>query len=314
VLVRRFMIALVSCAGIVGPAIGQEVSLKWEFKKDQPFYQTMETETKQTMEVMGMKHTQVQKQTFIFSWKAKEQDKDKNWVVDQKIEAVKLNIEIGGNKVEYDSTNPSSGSGNVLADFFKALVGSQFTLTISPDMKILKIDGREKFLEKLVKSNPQMEPLLKQILGEEALKQMSDPAFAFIPNKPVKKGDPAWDKKSNLNMGPIGSYETTYKYTYDGKQDKLEKIKVASTLVYQPPGPSAGGALPFQIKAAKLEGEPATGTILFDNEKHRHSRSDSTLKLKGKLTIAIGGMNTDVDLVQDQTTTVTTTDSMPGAK
>jgi hypothetical protein len=307
------MTPIVFCVSLVGSAFGQEVTLKWEFKKDQPFYQTMDTETKQQMKVMGMDHTQVQKQTFIFSWKPKEQDKDKNWIVTQKIEAVKLNIEIGGNKVEYDSTSPSSTAGNILADFFKALVGSEFKLTISPDMKIVKIEGRDEFLQKLVKANPLMEPLLKQILGDEALKQMSDPAFASIPSKPVKKGD-TWERDSKLNMGPIGSYDTKYKYTYEGKQDKLDKIKVDTTMTYQPPGPAAGGALPFQIKAAKLEGTPATGTILFDNEKHRHAKSDSKLTLKGKLTIAIGGMNTDVDLVQDQTTTVTTTDSMPGAK
>jgi hypothetical protein len=315
VLVRRFLIAIALTSSTVGSALAQDtVDLKWEFKKDQPFYQTVDTSTTQSMKVMGMDHTQTQKQTFTFSWTPKEQDKDKNWVVAQKIEAVKLNVEIGGNKVEYDSTNPSTVAGNPLADFFKALVGSTFTLTISPEMKVLKIDGRQEFVDKLVKSNPQMEPLLKQILSDEALKQMADPAFACVPNKPVKKGD-TWDKKSTLNMGPIGNYDTVYKYTYEGKADKLDKIKVDTTLAYQPPGPNAGGALPFQIKAAKLESKGGTGTILFDNVKHRLERSDLKLKLDGKLTISIGGMNTDVELNQDQTVVVTTSDKNPvGAK
>src|SRR6516165_4776140 len=97
-----------------------------------------------------------------------------------------------------------------------------------------------------------MEPVLKSILGEEALKQMSDPAFASIPPKPVKKGD-TWEKKSTLNMGPIGTYESTYKYTYEGKQEKLDKIKVDTTLRYDPPGANQSGSLPFQIKTAKLD-------------------------------------------------------------
>jgi hypothetical protein len=302
--------ALALGIGIVGIAFAQDVQLKWEFKKDQPFYQTMDTETKQTMKVMGMEHTQNQKQTFIFSWTPKEQDKDKNWVINQKIEAVKMNIDIGGQKVDYDSTNPTSATGNPLADFFKSLVGSEFKLTVSPEMKVIKIEGRDEFLQKLIKTNPQMEPLLKQILGDEALKQMADPAFASVPNKAVKKGD-TWEKKSTLNMGPIGTYDTTYKYTYEGKEGKLDKIKVDTTLVYGPPGPNAGGALPFQIKSAKIETKGATGSILFDNEKHRLEKSDTKLKLEGKMTISIGGMNTDVDLSQDQTTTVTTSDKNP---
>jgi hypothetical protein len=300
--------------GIVGFALGQDtVQLKWEFQKDKPFYQEMTTDTKQTMNIMGMNVTQNQKQTFIFSWTPKEQDKEKNWIIKQKIEGVKMNIEIGGNKVDYDSTNPSAATGNPLADFFKALVGSEFTITISPEMKIIKIEGRSEFIDKLVKSNPQMEPLLKQILGDEALKQMSDPAFAAVPNKPIKKGD-TWERKSTLNMGPIGVYDTTYKYTYEGKQDKLDKIKVETTLNYQPPGANPVGALPFKIKAAKLESKGGSGTILFDNEKHRLDNSETKIKLEGKLTIDIGGMATDVDLSQDQTTTVKTSDKNPVAK
>jgi hypothetical protein len=294
---------------------GQETAkLEWKFEKGKPFYQEMNTKTKQTMKIMAMDNiTQNQDQTFTFSWTPEDQDKDKNWIVAQKIEAVKMDIEIGGNKITYDSANPTATTGNPLADFFKALVGSEFKLTISPEMKVLKIEGRDKFIDKLVKANPQMEPLLKQILSDEALKQMADPAFASVPPSPVEKGK-AWEKGSKLNMGPIGTYDTTYKYTYEGKQGKLDKIKVDTILKYEAPDAGAAGQLPFKIKAAKLDSKNATGTILFDNEKHRLDSSDMKLTLEGKLTIEIGGMTTEVDLTQDQVTTVRTSDTNPSAK
>ena len=313
---RRSLAALLLVAGMVVPALGQDVTvtLKWEFKKDVPFFQEMKTETKQTMKVMGMDVTQNQSQTFIFSWTPKEQDAaTKNWTIIQKIEAVKMEIEIAGNKIPYDSTKDAGGSGNPLADFFKSLVGSEFKLTISPDMKVIKIEGKDDFITKLVKSNQQMEPILKGILSEEALKQMSDPAFAAIPGTPKKKGD-SWDKKSTLNMGPIGSYDTTHKYTYEGKDDKkLDKIKVETSLTYQPPGANTVGSLPFKIKSAELKAKDATGTILFDNDKHRMESSNMTLNLVGKLTIDIGGMTSEVELNQQQTTTVKTFDTNPVA-
>jgi hypothetical protein len=301
---------LVALIGV--SAYGQdEVKLEWKFEKGKPFYQEMNTKTKQTMKIMAMDNiTQNQDQTFYFSWTPDEQDKDKNWLVTQKIEGVKMDIEIGGNKITYDSTNPTASTGNPLADFFKALVGSQFKLTISPDMKVIKIEGREAFINQLVKANPQMEPLLKQILGDEALKQMADPAFASVPPGPIKKGQ-SWEKQSKLNMGPIGTYDTTYKYTYEGKEGKFEKIKVDTVLNYKPPEAGAAGQLPFKIKAAKLESKNATGTILFDNEKHRLDSSDMKLTLEGKLTIEIGGMTTEVDLNQEQETKVKTTDTNP---
>jgi hypothetical protein len=297
-------------AGLAMPVAAQEVKLEWKFEKGKPFFQEMTTKTDQSMKVMGMDITQTQNQTFIFGWTPKDQDKDKNWVVDQKIEAVKMDIEIGGNKISYDSTKDTAGTGNALADFFKALVGSTFTLTISPDMKVLKVEGRDDFVNKLVKANPQMKPLLEQILGEDALKQMSETAFGMLPNKPVKKGD-TWTKESKLNMGPIGTYITNYKYTYEGKDGKLDKIKVDSNLTYEAPGPAAAGTLPFKITEAKLASKNSSGTIWFDNDKHRIDHSEMKLTLDGTLKIDIGAMSTEVTLTQNQTTTVKTSDTNP---
>jgi hypothetical protein len=311
VLQRRWSMAVLFMGLMAVSAYGQEaVKLQWKFEKGKPFYQEMHTSTKQTMKIMGMDNiTQNQDQTFYFSWTPLEQ-KDGSWVIEQKIEGVKMDIEISGNKISYDSTNPTASQNNPLADFFKALVGSTFKLTLSPDMKVTKIEGRDEFVQKLVKANPQMEPLLKQILSDDALKQMADPAFAALPSKPVKKGD-TWERQSKLNMGPIGTYDTTYKYTYEGKEGKLDKIKVDTVLNYKAPETSATSQLPFKIKAAKLETKNATGTILFDNEKGRLDKSDMKLTLDGKLTIEIGGMATEVDLNQEQQTNVKTSDTNP---
>jgi Family of unknown function (DUF6263) len=307
----RWLIVLPAMALLAAPALGQ-VDLKLKLDKGKPFYQEVTTETKQDMTVMGMKISQTQKQTFYFSWTPKDKDKDGNWIVTQKIEGVKLDIEIGGNKIPFDSTKPEAGAGP-LTEFFKALVGSEFTLTIGKDMKVAKIEGRDEFLKKLSSTNQQMEPLLKQILSDESLKQMADPTFSVVPDKPVKAGD-TWQKTSTLNMGPIGSFETTYKYLYEGPDDKdkkLQKIKFETTLKYSPPGPNAGGGLPFKILKADLQGKDSNGTMLFDNDKGRVASSTASSKLTGNLSIEIGGMASSVDLDQTQTTTVKTSDDNP---
>jgi hypothetical protein len=271
----------------------------------------MTTTTKQTMKVMGMDVTQNQTQAFTFGWTPLEQDKDKNWVVEQEILAVKMDIEIAGQKIPYDSTKDTAGTTNPLADFFKALVGSKFKLTVTPDFKIKSIEGRKEFIDKLVKANPQMEPLLNTILSDEALKQMAGPAFDAVPSTPLKKGQ-TWPSKSQLDMGPIGKYDSNYKYTYEGPEGKLQKIKVDTTLAYQPPNPSTQtGNLPFRIKSADLKSSNATGTLYFDNDKHRLDKSDQKMTLEGKLTIDIGGQSSDVELKQEQTTSVKTFDTNP---
>jgi hypothetical protein len=291
------------------PAAGEKVALKWKFEKDKPFYQEMTTKTQQDMQVMGMPVKQTQDQTFYFSWTFKEEDKDKNNVIVQKIEGVKLSISVAGNPITFDSTNPT-GANTALSEFFRALVGSEFRLTLDKDGKVVKVEGRDDFLKKLTQANQQMEGLLKQILSEEALKQMADPTFGITPPNDVAKGD-TWTRESKLNLGPIGAYKGSYKYKYEGQDEKnkdLAKISVETTLTYEPPGDTAA-QLPFKIKEAKLTSKNGKGTIFFDVKKGRLEKSEQKIELDGELKIEIAGMETKVTLTQTQDTTVNTSDT-----
>ena len=311
----RWYIALLVAAGTATAALAQDsAELKWKFEKGKTFYQEMTTRTEQRMKVMGQDVSQNQEQTFIFSWTPKEQDPKGNWVIVQKIEGIKMKIDIGGNPISYDSTKDTNAN-SPLADFFKAIVGSEFTLTLSPDNKVVDIKGKDDFLKKLIQTHQNMEHILKQVLSDEALKQMADPAFGAVPNKTVKKGE-SWERTSTLNMGPIGKYENSYKYTDEGQDDKdknLAKIKVDTTLKYLPPDANAANnaGLGFTIKNADLKSSDSNGTILFDTKKGQMVSSNMHLKLSGKLTIDVNGQASDVDLQQTQDTTVKQSDDNP---
>ncbi len=319
--IRSGLLALAAFAGLTVSAFGQGTTLKWKFTPNTSFYQEMTTTTEQTMKVMGTDVKQTQSQTFYFKWTPVESTSEGGWKIKQQIVGVKMTIDIGGNKVEYDSTKEGQAGNNPLADFFKALVNSEFTMELDKDFNVKKIEGRDKFVKDLAKANPQMEPLLNQILSEKALMDMAQPTFSAVPNKDVKPGD-TWTKETTLDMGPIGSYKTTFKYTYDGKNTagadeaakKLDKISVTTTLAYTAPkDPAAGNTLPFRIKKADLTSKDATGTILFDADKGRIASSDMKLTLTGTLDIEISGQTTQVTLTQTQTTKVTTTDEEPAA-
>src|SRR5258708_36995341 len=136
----------------------------------------MNTDTNQAKIIQGHEVENNQKQTFYFTWTPKEQDKDGNWKLLQKIEGVKMDFTISGSKVSYDSTKESTGN-NPLGDFFKVLVGSEFTVTLDKNLKATKIEGSGEFLKKLIGQNKQMETLLKQILSKETLKEMHGPTL-----------------------------------------------------------------------------------------------------------------------------------------
>jgi hypothetical protein len=322
------LLVLVGVVALVGPrlspVLAQGKNETWEWKafdkdvkegrdKDGSWYQTLDTVTNQTMKVQGMDVIQNQKQTFYIKWTPQTAEKGK-WVVKQRIEGVKMSIDIGGNKIEYDSTVPQPN--NPMTDFFKALQKLDLTFTVNQkDMSIEKIGGNEEFIGELGKTNPQMKPLLESILSKEALIKMAEPTlYAFPPGGDVKKGKGKWDKTSDLKLGPIGQYTTKYEFQYEGKDGKnkdLDKIKVTASMEYTPP--TEGGTLPFKIlkEGSSLKSKEGTGEALFNTKLGRFDSYSMKMKLEGKLKIDIGGMVTDVELSQDQTATVKSSSERP---
>jgi hypothetical protein len=300
--------------------VGEKVELKWKFEKDKDgkypaFYQTMTTETKQTMKIMDDVVVQTQKQTFYFKWKPTKVEADKV-TIEQEIIGVKMVINAGDTKIQYDSTATGNQANNPLGDFFKALVGSKFVVTLdTKNSSVSALTGGDDFIKKLAAANPGMRQLLETILSDKALKEMAEPTFAVVPGKAIPVGE-KWTKKTELDMGPIGKYVNTYQYELEGSEctgdQVLQKIAVKATLDYQQPDEKqAQGGLPFKIKSAKLESKNPTGNVLFDPKKGRVRSSTMKLELSGDLTIEIGGQTTTVNLAQKQTSTTETSDDDP---
>lgn len=311
---RMGMVAVL-LAGMVSASFAQDAAkstFETKFEKDKSFYQELTTEVGQTVKVQGgsdlnLKH----KQTFYFKWTPVTVEKDRT-VVKQTIEGVKMTVDIAGNPINYDSTdpNPTGTSSNPgLADFFKSLVGAEFTVTFGPKMKVEKVDGREEFLKKLAGANPQMEQLLKKILSDEALKEMTDPSLGLTAPEPVAVGG-TWEKKSTLSLGPIGEYERTFKFTSKGKDSQkkdLDRIEVETKLVYKAPPADQPDGLLFRIKSGNLETvNPKPGVILFDPKTNRVESAEIAVSMRGTLNVTIGTTDTMVELQQDQKTTTRT--------
>jgi hypothetical protein len=319
--VRRWFGAMALLAGaaclLTLPAVGQDKDkdkdkgkdskdkLEWKaFDKGKIFYQELTTDTEQKMKVMGQEVTQKQKQTFYLKYTG-EDAKDGNLVVTQEIIGVVMNIDIGGVTISFDSRDEKQPN-NPMTDFFKKLLEAKLKLTINPKkMEVVNIEGHDELVKKLGATNPQMEPLLKSILSKDALKQMAEPTWAALP----MTDDKTWNRSSTLSLGPIGTYKTDYTYTREGQEKNLDKIKVEAKLTYS--APTDKGGLPFVIKSAELTSKEGTGVAYFDRAKGRFDSSSMKMKLEGNLKIEVGGMETEVQLTQDQTATVKSHDDNP---
>ena len=314
--------AALLCAALASAATGQERTFALKFKDDKgalaPFYQEMSTEVTQHLKVQGQDLPQQQKSTYWYAWTPVKEEKVKDgadefvrWTLKEKIEGLKMDIDISGNPIKYDSRIPDlpGSAGNPgLVEVFKSLKGSEFTVTLGKNYQVEKIEGKEEFIKKLVAGSPQMDALLKKLMTDDALKEMTDPTFKLLPAGTKKKGD-KWERKTSLSLGPLGSYELIYKFAYVEPDKKdFDKFEVETVINYTAPKESTDGLL-FRIKdGSKLTSDPAgsKGVVYYDPKLQRIAEATINIKLRGDLIVSIGGTDTKVGLTQEQKTTIKT--------
>jgi hypothetical protein len=277
---------------------------------NKPFWQEQKTETAQSMKIMGMEVTQKQAQTFIVKWTPRRKGGN-SWEVDYEIVGVKMDIEISGNKISYDSTAEDNVV-SPLADFFKALLSCKVTLKVESHaidgLKVTSADGLDALIAKAAGDNAQMKSLLEQTLNLETFSQSLATSVGPFPlnDEEFKKG--SWTRTSVMNMGYIGRYDNKMTYTPDTR-DKT-RVNIKATMKYLPPRRVDPDA-PFKIIKGNLASEKAEGKAIIDIKAGRVVESTMEMHIKGTLTIDIAGMETEVELVQSQVNSVRTLDRDP---
>ena len=294
------------------PAADDQVTLQWEFEIDKPFYQEMTTITRQDMLFLPANANGVygHEQTLYFSWRPVGLDKDGNWVLKQKVEAVRFVFrDAGGKKTyEYDSRKDPGGVPTLVAHYCKQFVSSEFTLTFGKDGKIQRDKDRDDLMKRLEEYQPALQTHDAQVLSDAALRQSAEILLNPLNPKPVRSGD-SWTWNQMLKLRPIGKIETRYQFSYARQEGKAIHIDVQSTL--------EGKEL--QGKDKKLKGK-GKGTILFDLDKGRIISEELESQLEGKIDAVSQGMlriaprdpaaltHTDVELKQRQKITIKTSD------
>jgi hypothetical protein len=302
--------------GLVSTSValhGQEIEWKVFEKKGDSFYQVIKTVTDQELEVSDQTFKQKQEQTFLMEWTPKG-EKDGQYVIDQKIAGVKMILDIGGNKIEYDSTKDNVK--NPMTQFFEALKKAEFTIYVdAKTKKVEKVEGLKDLVGNLTKVNKSFEPVLKQILSEDTIKTLAEPVFGMMPKDgKLPEKDKTWSTENTLKMGPLGTYTTKNTYTYKGTpkgKDNQYEIGVEPKLTYKAPEETKDASLPFTIKSGNLDTKSASGTIYFDKKAGRVDNSNLKVELEGKLTVVISNTSTEVKMKQSQTVDVTTHDKNP---
>lgn len=191
--------------------------------------------------------------------------------VTQNVTSVKLNLDMGGQKQEYDTEKGGGGEGNLLKKAAENIKGES-VLTVHPTGKVEKLESK-----KSDKANP-----LKAALGASAIPY----DMVRLPEKEVKVGD-TWEFTSENKMKDSMGQEQVMKikYTYTLKRVKSKDgDEIATiTMVIKPdlkvmPGGMGG-------KVTKAGGK---GTASFNITKGYLRSCNYSVTIEGKSEFAEG--------------------------
>lgn len=283
---RCALVMLLTCVGLSAQAQGPAVKLAWKFKEGDKFYLENVTALKQVVKIMGQEIPTETVNTTVSSFKVTKVAADEI-VMEQKIESTKI----------------KGGQPGPQAMMAEQMVGTVLTVTLNGKGEVTKVGGFDALIKKLSQDNEEAGKLLKFLLTEDTMKQGIQEAFAFVPDKPVSKGD-SWKRQMKVSMGPMGTFIIDQQYTLEGVNKEGAELAVKGAYSFQAPKGDGGGGLPFKITKGDFKTDDAKGTLIFDPVAGRLVSQVYKSKLKGTLTIAIGDQEAQMELNQDTDTKI----------
>lgn len=257
--------SLLVCAAQPAPAPAR---LEWKFVEGESFVLERLFSQKQVIEINAKTFTQETTSAWLTSITVKEKNV-RGAVLMVAIESVK-------------SKSTGAGNGKALDDALaEKMKGLTFTLTVTPQGRITRLEGYEAFVKKLAEGKVDVEKSLRVLISEESLRDGWDEIFAFLPERAVSRGD-KWKRSATESAPPFGSFKSVFEYGYDGEKDDLHTVLFTLKMTYQP---AASPTDLIRVIKGGLKGDESSGTLLFDAVKGRLVRGEKSLKMHGELTI-----------------------------
>lgn len=289
--------ALLVLAALTPAVAAQEaIDLKWSLKEGTTFYANSVTDMDMKMSLMGMDVNLTMKMTGVQKFK----------VTAAKPKATTVEMTMLDMKMEAGGV-PGGIPG--LGDIGERVKGAVITATLDDKFTVTKVEGYDKFLDKLAGDDEGMRKIMKQQFSEATVGQMVSQVFAIGPGKPVKVGE-SWTRTNKM---PAGGFEAAVKekYTLSGVTDGVAKIGVAMDMTFKAgdtfPGlPDGVTVEKFDMKADKF-----TGTLLFDTKAGRLTENKTAGDIDGAMTISAGGNKVDMTMKIKMKQATTVTDKNP---
>jgi hypothetical protein len=292
-------IACALVALVVGSAAAgaqDSVTLKWKLEEGTAFYSKNVTDMDMEMKVAGQTIDLEMKITAVQRLK----------VLSAKPGATKVEMTILAMDMDVKGLPGGLPGVGGLTDKVK---GATITATLDDKLAVTKIEGYDKFLDKLAGDDADVRKQMKQQFSEASIGQMFSQVFAFAPDKAVKIGE-TWTRSEKMPAAGLEA-NVKQKFKLDSVKDGVAKIGLTGELSFK-----AGDAFPglpdgitidkFDMKADKFD-----GSLLFDTKAGRLTENKTDMDLSGTMTLAAMGQKIEMTMKIKAKQTATVTDKNP---
>ncbi len=204
-------------------------------------------------------------------------------------------------KMGYDAENPMENPTDldkIHEKVFKSVIGTSFTALITPDGSVHSIKGLESIIKEVKKAVAEYgemgtqlsNSIIRQWLGESALKGMFEQSLKIYPAKDVKQGD-SWNTESTYGISNKESTINT-SYTLKGIKSDVATVGAEGTVDLNPAGGLDG----------VLSGTQS-GVILINTKTGIPDSSDLTLDVNGS--VKQNGMEIKMGIIAKMVTVIT---------
>jgi hypothetical protein len=265
---------------LTAPAVQAQTEIAWKLVPGQSFELERSATQDQLVDVRGKSFKQVSAITWLVVFEVRDPDGDTS-VLRATLKEVrhKLKGSVG------------AGQEHLLAE---KLQGRQFTLRVTPQGRIVRLEGYTDFVNQASENQPERSRALRTLWPEESLREALADCLGPLPEKTA--ADATWQHEVRETLPHFGSLLTT-RLGRSGMIASTHEYPYTIKTTYQ--APAAADAPLFRIVKGALQGENGQGKIVFDAQRGRLLRHERRLTVRGTLTVEHMDMQVPLEFVSD---------------
>ena len=274
-----FLLPLLALFFLTTPRAHSEdaITLKQRFIVGKRYEFGMKMTQTTTINIGGKEMDQTMNMAFKHSMTVSQHEDGKRKRVAMRYGRVAMEMNMAGQKVEFDSDKKDTPATGPLASM-GGLVGKEFRMLLDENDQVLDVENLDEIL-KAFSGDPVAGKIMGQFLNKDSMKELVQGSMLrAMPDHPVKPGD-SWPVTYGTKMGQMGSMKVEGTYTFN-KPVQLGGhacvlIGTAATLTMDMDfAKMAGGAAGGNAEAAemikkmdmKVADAKMIGSITFDPE------------------------------------------------